>query len=172
MEAAHSPFHKELSGLALFVSLPQLVASPIIVGLKHLLYHDSVAFELKEVLDFLLISFPLTLSVAALVVIIQRGQFNLFSLLIAVVGAALLSNLLHNLISDIPSVGVKSSLTDTLSNPENSGGNYLAINWIGKIFGVYWKTFGPILFIQSCCIGFFAGDKFLNLSQKKKGIPK
>ena len=59
MEApAHSPFHKELSGLALFVSLPQLVASPIIVGLKHLLYHNSVGFELKEVLDFLLISFP------------------------------------------------------------------------------------------------------------------
>src|SRR5664279_195073 len=169
---AHSPFHKELSGLAFFISLPQLIASPIVLGLQHLMYHDVVPFELKEVLDFLLISFPLTLSVAALVVIIQRGQFNLFSLLIAVAGAALLSNLLHAIFEEIPSVDVKKSFSETFPNAANSGSGNLLLLWIGKIFGIYWKTFGPILFIQSCCIGIYAGDKFLKMEKKKNNAKK
>src|SRR5665213_1660087 len=109
-----------------------------------------------------MISFPLTLSVAALVVIIQRRQFNLFTLLIVTAGAALLSNLLHLILEEIPFIGLKDSLTGTLLDPANSGkGNTLLI-WIGKVFGIYWQKFGAILFIQSCCIGFYAGDKFLN----------
>jgi hypothetical protein len=128
---AHSPFHKELSGLAFFISLPQLIASPIVVGLQHLM-----------------------------VVIIQRGQFNLFSLLIAVAGAALLSNLLHAIFEEIPSVDVKNSFSETFLNPANSGSGNLLLVWIDKIFGIYWKTFGPILSIQSCCIGIYAGDNF------------
>jgi len=169
---AHSSFHKELSGLAFFISLPQLIASPIVVGIQHLMYHEVLPFELKEVLDFLLISFPLTLCVAALVVIIQRGQFNLFSLLIAVVGAALLSNLLHTIFEEIPSVNVKISFSETFLNPGDRGSNNLLILWIGKIFGIYLKTFGPILFIQSCCIGIYAGDKFLKMKNKKNEIKK
>lgn len=168
----HSPFHKELSGLAFFISLPQLIASPIVVGLKHLIYHDSVPFELKEVLDFLLISFPLTLSMATLVVIIQREQFNLFWLLIIVAGAALLSNLLHTIFEEIPSVDVKNSFNETFLHPGDTGGGNLLLLWIGKIFGIYWKTFGPILFIQSCCIGIYAGVKFLKMEKKKKDMKK
>ena len=168
---AHSPFHKELSGLSFFISVPQLIASPIVVGLKHLMYHDVAAFEVKEVLDFLLISFPLTLCIAILFVIIEKGKFNLFYMLLAVVGAALLSNLLHKLVGEIPSVGVKSAFDTTYNSTENSGSSS-AFTLVFKIFKIYWDTFGPILFIQSCCIGIWAGIKFVKMENKKNDVKK
>ncbi len=152
----HSPLQKDLSGLALFISIPQIIASPIVVGVSHLIYPKNVAFEVKDILDFIVVSFPLTLSVALLFVIIAKGKFNLFYLLFVVAGAALLSNLLHMIVGEIPSVDI------------NRGGNNSAIMWVFKIFDVYWNTFGPILFIQSCCIGIYAGVKYLNIEDRKK----
>ncbi len=173
MASAHSPLHKEVSGLALFISVPQLIASPIAVGISHLIYaHNNVPFEVKEVLDFLVISFPLTLSVAIITVLIQKGQFNLFTLLIAVAGAAFLSNLLHKIVSEIPSIDMENSFTETFINPENRSSNNLLLLWILKIFGIYWKSFGPILFIQSCFIGIYAGDKYLKKEKNSNSAKK
>jgi len=165
--SAHSPWHKEVSALAFFISLPQLIASPVIVGIKSLAHSQNVVFEIKEILDFLLISFPLTLSIAILFVIIEKGKFNLFYMLAAVVGAALLSNTLHWLIGEMPSVDVKKTFDDSFDY-QNTGGNTSAFRWVGKIFGVYWKTFGAIVFIQSCCIGIYAGYKYVKLEESKK----
>ena len=162
----HSPFHKELSGLTFFISLPQLIASPIMVGLKHLMYSDVVPFELKEVLDFLLISFPLTLCIAILFIIIEKGKFNLFYMVFAVVGAALLSNLLHMLVEKIPSVGIDAAFNTTYNNTANAGSSS-AFSLVFNIFKVYCESFGPILFIQSCCIGIWAGIKLLKIEKVK-----
>ncbi|MEO7983841.1 MAG: hypothetical protein ABI688_07150 [Bacteroidota bacterium] len=164
---AHTSLHRELSVLALFIAIPEFIASPVIVGLKHIIHADNIALDIREILDFLVISFPLTLSVAILFVIIEKGKFNLFYLLLAVVGAALLSNLLHMLIGEIPSVDIKKAFNDSFNYNENRGGNSAAIRWVIKIFGVYWKTFGPILFIQSCCIGIYAGYKYLKMEKRK-----
>ncbi len=152
---AHSPLHREISALALFISLRQLIASPIIVGISHLIHPYNVFFDVREILDFLVISFPLTLSIAILFVLILKGKFNMFYLLFAVAGAALLSNLLHWVVGEIPSVDIQKTF------------NSSAIIWVIKIFGVYWKTFGPILFIQSCCIGIYAGYKYLKIEESK-----
>ncbi len=168
----NSPFHKELSGLAFFISLPQLIASPVFVGLKHLLYHDVVPMEVKEVIDFLLISFPLTLCVAVLTLLFLKEQFNVFYLLFAVVGAALLSNCLHAVFEKIPSVGLDSSFNETFLDPANNDNGNSIFIWIGKIFGIYWQSFGPILFIQSCAIGIYAGIKFSKIDKKKKDVKK
>ncbi|MEJ0103737.1 MAG: hypothetical protein WDO19_14795 [Bacteroidota bacterium] len=159
------PLHRQISQLALFVSLPQLIASPIMVGLTHLLHPDNIFFDLKEILDFLAISFPLTLGIAILFVFIEKGKFNLFVLVFAIVGAALLSNLLHRIVGEIPSVDIKRTFSESFN--ENRGGNSSAIIWVIKIFGIYWKTFGPVLFIQSCCIGIYAGYKYLKIEKSK-----
>jgi hypothetical protein len=165
---AHSPWHKEVSALAFFISLPQLIASPIIVGITSLVHSQNVVFELKEILDFLVISFPLTLSIAILFVIIEKGKFNLFYMLFAVVGAALLSNALHWVIEAMPFVDVQKTLNESVDYNQNPGGNTFAFRFIRKIFGIYWKTFGPILFIQSCCIGIYAGYKYVKIEDRKK----
>ncbi|MEI9958951.1 MAG: hypothetical protein WDM90_22155 [Ferruginibacter sp.] len=164
----HSPWHKEVSALSFFISLPQLIASPIIVGIQSAVHAQNVVFELKEILDFLVISFPLTLGVAVLFVIIERGEFNLFYMLFAIVGAALLSNLLHYVIEEMPLIDVGKALNDSYDYKENTGGNITAFRWVGKIFGIYWKTFGPVLFIQSLCIGIYAGYKYVKIEEKKK----
>jgi len=169
--AGHIPLHQEISRVALFISLPQLIASPVIAGATHLIYRDNTAFDIKEILDFLVISFPLTLSIALLIVLIREGQFNLFSLLFAVAGAALLSNLLHLLVSQIPSVDIKRSFNESFAYSEKTNGNSAAIRWVLKIFGIYWKTFGPVLFIQSCCIGIYAGYKY-NTIEKRRDVEK
>ena len=165
-EASHSPFHEEVSALAMFISLPQLVSSPLVVGLEHLLKPDHILFELQEILHFLVISFPLTLSIALLFLIIEKGTFNLGYLLLIVGGAALLSNLLHGLLQQIPSVEVTTTFNETFTRTD-VGGNKAVFIFVGKIFGIYWKNFGPLLFIQSCCIGLYAGYRYVRIRDKK-----
>jgi hypothetical protein len=165
-EPLHTPFHEEVSSLALFISLPQLISAPLMVGLEHLLKPNNIFFELKEILDFLVISFPLTLSIALLFLIIEKGIFNLGYLLLIVGGAALLSNLLHGLVQKIPSVDVNRTFTETFTRTD-IGGNKAVIVFVGKIFGIYWKIFGPLLFIQSCCIGLYAGYRYVRITDKK-----
>jgi hypothetical protein len=166
-DPSHSPFHKEVSALALFISLPQVIAAPVMVGLTHLLQPDNIFFDLKEILDFLVISFPLTLSIALLLVMIEKGVFNLGYLLLIVAGAALLSNLLHGIVQEIPSVDVNKTFTETFTRTD-IGGNKAVFIFVGKIFGIYWKTFGPVLFIQSCCIGLYAGYRYIKIRDKKE----
>ena len=166
--SVHSPLDKEISRLALFISIRHLIASPISVGISHLLYPHHVLFDVRDILDFLVISFPLTLSIAILFVVIEKGKFNLFYLLFAVAGAALLSNALHWVVAEIPSVDIQKPFDESFNYDETRGGNSSAIMWVFKIFGVYWKTFGPILFIQSCCIGIYAGYKYLKIEKSRK----
>ena len=166
-DPSHTPFHKEVSALALFISLPQLIFAPFMVGVEHLLHPHNIFFELKEILDFLVISFPLTLSIALLFVMIEKGVFNLGYLLLIVGGAALLSNLLHGIVQHIPSVDVNRTFTETFTR-KDIGGNKAVFIFVGKIFGIYWKIFGPLLFIQSCCIGLYVGYRYIRIRDKKE----
>jgi hypothetical protein len=164
---AHTTFEKEVSSLALFISVPQAIASPIIIAIEHSLHPHNIFFELKEILDFLVISFPLTLSIAVLFVIIEKGDFSPGALLLIVGGAALLSNLLHGIVQQIPSVDVNKTFTETFTRTD-IGGNSAVFIFVKKIFGIYWKNFGALLFIQSCCIGLYAGYRYTRIRDKKE----
>ena len=163
---AHPSIKGEISSLALFISIPHLIASPISVGIAHFLHEpNSVPYDLMEILDFLLVSFPLTLSIAILFVVIERGNFNLGWLLIIVAGAALLSNLFHKLVSEIPSVDVNSSFNEAFDYKEKRGSSAV-FHFVYRIFSIYWKDFGPVLFIQSCCVGIYAGYKYFRINER------
>jgi hypothetical protein len=166
-----SPFHSEVSRLALFISVPQAIASPIMVAIEHQLHPHNIFFDLKEILDFLVISFPLTLSIALLFIIIEKEQFNLGYLLLIVGGAAFLSNLLHGIVHEIPSVDVNKTFNETFIRTD-VGGNSAVFIFVKAIFGIYWKIFGPLLFIQSCCIGLYAGYRYTQISNKKQADKK
>jgi hypothetical protein len=165
--SAHTTWEKEVSALALFIAVPQAIASPIIVAIEHSLHPHNTFFDLKEILDFLLISFPLTLSIAILFVIIEKGEFSPGALLLIVGGAALLSNLLHGIVQQIPSVDVNKTFNETFTRTD-IGGNSAVFIFVKKIFGIYWKNFGPLLFIQSCCIGLYAGYRYTRIRDKKE----
>jgi hypothetical protein len=151
--------------------MPQVIASPIMVGLGHLLQPHNIFFELKEILDFLVISFPLTLSIALLFIIIEKGKFNPGYLLLIVGGAALLSNLLHGIVQEMPSVAVSKTFNETFSRVDVAA-NSAVFTFAKKIFGLYWKNFGPILFIQSCCIGIYAGYRYTVMNNKNQAAKK
>jgi hypothetical protein len=168
---AHTPIEKEISTLAMFISVPQAIASPIAVAVEHSLHPQNIFFEVKEILDFLLISFPLTLSIAVLFVIIEKGDFSPGALLLIVGGAALLSNLLHGIVQQIPSVDVNRTFNETFTRSD-AGGNSAAFIFVKKIFGIYWRIFGPVLFIQSCCIGLYAGYRYVRIRDKKEANNK
>lgn len=163
----HSSFDKELSGLAFFISIPQLIASPLIVAIAHLVMPSNIVFEAREVLDFFVISFPLTVSIAIIMVFILKGKFNLFILVFSVAAAALLSNLLHAVVGKAPQVDISDSLSQTFTMNSGSGGNYLAVKWVLKMFGIYWHQFGPVIFIQSCCIGIYAALRYTKAEEKR-----
>jgi hypothetical protein len=166
--ATESPLKGEISRLAFFISIPHLIASPVSVGISHLLHEpNSVPYDLMEILDFIVISFPLTLSIAILFVIIERGDFNLGWLLIIVGGAALLSNLLHKAVSSMPSVDVSGSFNEAFDYKANRGSSAV-FHFVYRIFGIYWRDFGPVLFIQSCCVGLYAGYKYFRIQEKIK----
>ncbi|MBK5270110.1 MAG: hypothetical protein JJE22_03765 [Bacteroidia bacterium] len=95
--------------------------------------------------------------------IIEKGEFSPGALLLIVGGAALLSNLLHGIVQQIPSVDVNKTFTRT-----DIGGNSAVFIFVKKIFGIYWKNFGPVLFIQSCCIGLYAGYRYISVRDKKR----
>ena len=108
------------------------------MGISHLIYaHNNIPFELKEILDFLVISFPLTLSVAVIAVLIAKGKFNLFSLVVAVAGAALLSNLLHRIIGEFVRVDIGKTITDTFGYEQRYSGNSTVMMWALRVFGIY-----------------------------------
>ena len=79
-----------------------------------------------------------------------------------------LVKLAHNGVREIPSVDIQKPFEESFNYNENRGGHSSAIIWVVKIFSVYWKTFGPILFIQSVCIGIFAGYKYFKIEKSKK----
>ncbi|MFI5133294.1 MAG: hypothetical protein ACHQEB_03105 [Chitinophagales bacterium] len=164
---------KELSGLALVVTLPQLISSPISVAIASLLHtHSNISFEVKEIIDFLVISFPLTLAIAVIVILINESKITLFSVVLTLIIATLLSNLLHKVVANFPGVDLNEAWHNTFSytDPHNTTGNPV-VNFILAVLGLYWKKFGAILFIQSCIIGIYAGLRFISITEKKKSPP-
>jgi hypothetical protein len=159
MAATPKPFswHKEISGVALAISLPQIISAPLSVGLAKLMYSQNIAYELKEILDFLLISFPLTFAMAMIASLIKSGEFNIIAMVIVLAIALLLSNLLHKIFGETPSIDVNQ--TFDYSENERAGSNMI-FKWVFRVLGVYWDKFGPILFIQSVAIGIYVGLKY------------
>lgn len=84
-------------------------------------------------------------------------------MIVSLVIAALLSNLLHMLVRDVPFVDLKKSLFDACPYVRDRDGNIIGNSGIGcktiawpiGILGIYWKSFGAILFIQSLIIGIY-----------------
>lgn len=157
-------WHKEISGLALAISLPQLISAPISVGIAKLLYSQNIVYELKEIIEFLLISFPLTFAFAMIVALAKSGELNIISLVVIILIAVSCSNLAHLLFKDAPST----DLSQTLNDPDNSGGAAFIFRWIWRLLKLYWVKFGWVLFIQSCGIGVYIGWKYAEWKGKKQ----
>lgn len=170
--ARYESWEKEISRLALFISIPQIISAPLSVAIAQLMGPANIVFDLKEIIDFLVVSFPLTLAIAMITQFAIDRQFHPILVIVSLVVAALLSNLLHSLVRDIPFVDLKKSLYEACPYERDKDGNIIgttgigckAINWPIGILSIYWKSFGAILFIQALAIGIYIP---VRISKKK-----
>jgi hypothetical protein len=153
----------EISRLALMVTLPQLIASPVSVILIQLLTPSNVVLDLIEIIDFFVISFPLTLAVAIITDMIRRDETSPAAIIVIIIGAALLSNLLHRFVSgSFPEIPVGAAHRQNFSEDDLPGSRGIGplLNTALRVIGIYWRQFGPLLFVQSCAIGIYVGLKY------------
>lgn len=153
----------EIGHLSLIISIPQLISAPASVILIKLFSPYPMPNEVIEVLDFLVISFPLTVAVALITLMLRNDHSNFGSYVAVVAGAALLSNLFHNILSSaFPAVDVASAFHEAFEPDDvyTHHGAGMLVSFAVKIISLYWKKFGIILFLQSCAIGIYAGAKY------------
>jgi hypothetical protein len=158
----------EIGNLSLIISIPQLISAPLFVILLEVLNPIPDPFDIIEVLDFLVISFPLTLAVALITYFVKTDQDSFIFYVGAIIGAALLSNFLHHLVySAFPSVDIDSAYRESFSRPDdlpgNRGAGYL-VNFAMKLLSLYWEKFGVVMFLQSCAIGIYSGIRYFKTS--------
>jgi len=159
----------EIGHLSLIISLPQLISAPLIVILISLFSPIPTPKDIIEILDFLVISFPLTLAVALITLLVRTDQNSFLFYVGAIVGAALLSNFLHGLLSSaFPAVDVSSAYHEAFDPGDlptrHGAGSFVSFTM--NILSLYWKKFGIVLFLQSCVIGIYAGTRYFNLKAK------
>jgi hypothetical protein len=153
----------EIENLSMIITIPQLISAPISVIILHFLSPGPSPQTVIEVLDFLVISFPLTLAVALITLLLRREESGIVLYIGAVIGAALLSNLLHRIVSSaFPAIDVAGEYNRAFGG----GSTYMyhgagsLISFATKILSLYWKQFGVLMFLQSCVIGIYAGVKY------------
>lgn len=159
----------EIGNLSLIISIPQLISAPLSVILISILNPIPTPWDVIEVIDFLVISFPLTLAMALITYLVKTDQNSFVFYVGAIVGAALLSNFFHNMLSSaFPAVDVSGAYHEAFTPPDELPGGHGAgymVKFALKIISLYWEKFGVIMFIQSCIIGIYAGGKYFRRIQ-------
>jgi len=104
------------------------------------------------------------LAVALITYLAKTDQDSFILYIGAIVGAALLSNFLHNMLSSaFPAVDIDSAYRESFSRPDDLPGSHGAgylVKFALKLISLYWEKFGVIMFLQSCAIGIYAGIKY------------
>lgn len=153
----------EISRLAFMITLPQLISAPISVIIIQLLTPANVVLDIMTILDFFVISFPLTLAVATITYMFQSDQANPVGIILIIIGAALLSNWLHSLISSsFPSIDVATAHQRNFDESDLPGSRGIGplLNTAIRIVGIYWRQFGPVMFIQAVGIGIYVAVRY------------
>lgn len=153
----------EISRLTWMITLPQLISAPLSAILVELFTPSFIVLDILHIIDFFVISFPLTLAVAIITNMIRSDQSNVILFIVIIVGAGLLSNLLHKFVSaSFPPVPVEPIFREA-TEPDpvyRSRGIGPLLNTAIGIIGIYWRQFGPIMFIQAIGIGMYVGIRY------------
>ncbi len=158
----------EVERLMWFITIPQIISAPLSVFLIELITPSFLVFDILEILDFLVISFPLTLAVAIITYQVNNNESNIITAIIIIIGAALLSNLFHNLVfAAFPHIDVRGAWIISQPNSDpvyRSNGIGPLLKTAIRILGIYWSQFGIVMCIQALGIGIYAGLRYFRKS--------
>jgi hypothetical protein len=153
----------EVGRLMWFITIPQIISAPVSVFIIDMLQPSLVVLDILEIIDFLVISFPLTLAITMITYLVVSDESNAVSFILIVIGAALLSNFFHNALwSSFPEVDVdRIWRANTAPDPiYRSRGIGPMLNTALRILGIYWREFGIVIWLQALGIGIYAGRKY------------
>ena len=160
----------EVGRLMWFITIPQVISAPLSVFLIDLISPSFLVFDILEILDFLVISFPLTLAVTIIAYQVKQDEKNIIAFILIIIGAALLSNLFHNLLfAAFPHIDVRGAWMDSVGEPDpvyRSRGIGPLLNTALRIVGIYWRQFGIVMCLQALGIGIYAGLRYFGNSQR------
>ncbi len=145
----------EVGKLALILGVCDLGADVLFVGLAAFMpwllgfTRPNPLLDLQTIIDVFVSTFPLTITVAALVLLQKSGNLNVFSGIATVLIPALVASLLHLGLNRMPALQV--SAIDT--------GLGALLNYAGSVVAVYWATYGWLLFLKSCIVGFWLANR-------------
>jgi hypothetical protein len=138
---------EEIGKVAFVLSIPDFTLSGVIVWLQGLA-RPGVVFEGLTMVSVFLATFPLTVAVAALVLLHARGGLNPYSACATIIISALMADVLH----------LGGLIPGPVSPAFHSGQGYLFDFAVGVLV-VYWNGYGWLLFIKSCFLGLVVGRK-------------
>lgn len=145
----------DFSHMALVISVPHISASTLSLFITNQFIPGNVSEDILKVLDFTLTTFPLTLAVTLLVSFALDKDLKFFEAVIIIIIAGLMANLLSMI---IPSVHHTDNMAENFTDSTREAkGPLIFILFAYKLITIWWRDFGPIMFVQSVLIGAFFG---------------
>jgi len=157
----------DFSHMALVITLPHVTASTLSLFITNQFVPGNIAKDILEVLDFTLTTFPLTLAITLLVSFALDKDLKFSEAIMIIIVAGLLANLLSMIIpsvhhTDIPGIFNVST--------RDAKGPLIFVLFAYKLISIWWRDFGPIMFVQSVIIGAYFGYR-LRLTKTIKNQP-
>ncbi len=154
----------EVGNVTWFITVPQLITTPLSVWIIDRIRPDFFEKELLEVLDFLVISFPMTVAIAIIAYLVKSGEADAMKCIMAILGAAFVSNLLHKFVHvNFPEVPLYRAYYDvwpSVYDTEYVFRSQGIVPWVKlaiKMLMIYLQQFGIVICIQALSVGIYGG---------------
>jgi hypothetical protein len=149
----------------LAIIAPQLTASALSTFMIGRLTHAGLWDDILIVLHFSLITFPLTLAVALIVSFALQKTLKFWDNIIIIIVAGIAANLLSKI---IPSIHHTDNMGQYfVESARDVKGPPLFILFAYRLVNIWWRDFGPIMFIQALIVGTIFGYKLTTQKTKK-----
>lgn len=163
------PGIEDVSRMSLIITLAQVTSSTLNLEITNQFNPGSIPEHFLQVLDLTLTTFPLTLAVTFIASFALQKDLKFSEAIVVIIVAGPLSNLLSLIIPNVHHANnIGQSFVDST---RESSGPLIFVLYAYKLINIWWKDFGPIMFIQSLIIGSIFGYKFSIKKTKQKGPP-
>lgn len=158
----------DFSHMALIIAVPHISGSTLSLFITNQFIPGNISEDVLKVIDFTLTTFPLTLAVTLLVSFALDKDLKFLEAIMIIILAGLLANLLSMI---IPSVHHTDNMAENFTDSSREAkGPLIVILFAYKLINIWWRDFGPIMFVQSVVIGAIFGYK-LRITKTIKDQP-
>jgi hypothetical protein len=149
----------DIGHMALVITLPHIGASTLSSFILGMINPASIVEDIPTVINFILISFPLTLATALIAIAIIDKELTFVLFITIIILSGILSNLLALLIPNAIYADHDMMLLFDQSS-RTIKGPFMFVVYAYKIVSIWWESYTILLLIQSIIIGSWFGYRF------------